>query len=58
MTILLALQTGPLGINTVLTSLYPAFTALAAVVFLHERPTVGQRIGILLALLAAVVLVL
>lgn len=55
--ILLALQSGPLGISSVLTSLYPAFTVLAAVAFLHERPTVQQRVGIALALLAAVLLV-
>jgi drug/metabolite transporter (DMT)-like permease len=39
------------------TPTYPAFTAIAAVVFLHERPTVVQRIGIVLALSAAVLLV-
>lgn len=55
--ILLALQSGPLGISSVLTSLYPAFTVLAAVAFLHERPTVQQRVGIALALGAAVILV-
>ena len=55
--ILLALQSGPLGISSVLTSLYPAFTVLAAVVILHERPTIQQRIGIGLALVAAVILV-
>ena len=56
--VLIALQTGPLGISVVLTSIYPAFTALAAVVYLHERPTVVQRIGIILALVAAVLLIL
>lgn len=55
--VLLALQTGPLGISVVLISIYPAFTALAAVVFLHERPTAVQRIGIVLALIAGVLLV-
>lgn len=55
--VLLALQTGPLGISVVLISIYPAFTALAAVVFLHERPTAVQRIGIMLALIAGVLLV-
>jgi drug/metabolite transporter (DMT)-like permease len=55
--VLLALQTGPLGISVVLISIYPAFTALAAVIFLHERPTVVQRIGIALALIAGVLLV-
>ena len=55
--VLIALQTGPLGISVVLTSIYPVFTALAAVIFLKERPTVVQRIGILLALVAAVLLI-
>ena len=55
--VLLALQRGPLGISVVLTSLYPAVTALAAVVFLHERPTILQRVGIALALCAVIVLV-
>jgi drug/metabolite transporter (DMT)-like permease len=52
-----ALQTGPLGISVVLTSLYPAFTALAAVAVVRERPTVRQTFGIVLALAAAVLLV-
>lgn len=55
--VLLALQTGPLGISVVLTSIYPAFTALAAIVFLRERPTMVQRVGIVLALAAAVLLI-
>jgi len=54
--VLVALQTGPLGISVVLTSIYPAFTAIAAVIFLHERPTVMQRVGIVSALIAAVLL--
>lgn len=55
--ILLSLQTGPLGINAVLISLYPAFTVLAAVLVLRERPTRVQLIGIGLAFAAAVFLV-
>jgi len=53
---LLALQMGPLGINSVLISLYPAFTVLAAIVVLKESPTNVQRIGIAAALVAAAVL--
>jgi drug/metabolite transporter (DMT)-like permease len=53
---LLALQMGPLGINSVLMSLYPAFTVLAAIVVLRERPTATQRLGIVAALVAAVIL--
>ena len=57
MSILLALQRGPLGVSTVLTSLYPAFTATIAVFALRERPTALQWIGIALAVVAAVLLV-
>lgn len=54
--ILLALQRGTLAVGTVLSSLYPAFTALAAIVFLRERPTTVQFGGIVLALGAVVAL--
>lgn len=57
MAALVALQTGPLGITIVLTSIYPVFTVIAAVVVLHERPTATQRSGIALALVAATLLV-
>jgi len=56
--IALALQRGPLGISTVLSSLYPAFTAITAVVVLHERPRPVQTVGIVLAMGAIVALVL
>jgi drug/metabolite transporter (DMT)-like permease len=56
-TILLALQTGPLGISVVLTSLYPAFTAIAAIIVLRERPTSIQMLGIVLAVAAGALLV-
>lgn len=55
--ILLALQRGPLGISVVLSSLYPAVTALTAIVILRERPTTTQAIGVVLAMTAAVLLV-
>jgi drug/metabolite transporter (DMT)-like permease len=54
--ILIALQRGPLGVNSVLVSLYPAVTVIAAMVVLGERPTSVQRVGIVLALCAAVAL--
>lgn len=54
--VILSLQSGPVGVNSVLASLYPAFTALAAVVILRERPTRRQGIGIALALAAVVLL--
>lgn len=53
---LLALQTGPLGVTVVLTSIYPVFTALAAVIVLNERPKLVQVVGIALAMVAAVLL--
>ncbi len=54
--IALALQRGPLGINSVLSSLYPAITILAAITILRERPTVQQALGIGVALGAVVAL--
>jgi drug/metabolite transporter (DMT)-like permease len=47
--VLAALQRGSLAISTVLSSLYPVFTAVAAVVVLRERPGVKQTAGIVLA---------
>jgi drug/metabolite transporter (DMT)-like permease len=44
--IALALQQGSLAINSVLSSLYPVFTALAAITILHERPTGVQTVGV------------
>lgn len=56
--IVLAVQRGPLGINAVISSLYPAFTVLAALVVLKERPATTQAIGIGLAILAVLLLAL
>ncbi len=56
--IALALQRGPLGISAVLSSLYPAFTAITAVIVLHERPRPGQTVGIVLAMGAILTLAL
>jgi len=56
--ITLALQRGPLGISAVLSSLYPAFTAITAVLVLHERPRPSQTIGIVLAIGAILTLAL
>ena len=56
--IALALQRGPLGISTVISSLYPAFTAITAIIVLHERPRPGQTVGIVLAMAAIVALAL
>jgi drug/metabolite transporter (DMT)-like permease len=56
--VLLAIQTGSIGITTVLSSLYPAFTVLAAVAVLREKPTLQQSIGISIAILAGAILTL
>lgn len=56
--IALALQRGPLGVSAVLSSLYPAFTAITAIIVLHERPRPGQIVGIVLAMGAVVALAL
>lgn len=52
-----ALQQGPLGIVSVLTSMYPVVTALSAVVIVGERLTRLQLAGVGLAMLAVVLLV-
>lgn len=52
-----ALQRGPIGIVSLLSSLYPVVTALAAVVIVGERLTRTQLAGVGLALLAVVLLV-
>ena len=56
--VLLAIQTGSLAITTVLSSLYPAFTVVAAIFVLREKPTLQQRIGIIIAVLAGAILTL
>jgi len=55
-TILLALQSGPLGVSSVIASLYPAFTVLAAIVILKEHPNRFQWLGIGMALFAVALL--
>jgi drug/metabolite transporter (DMT)-like permease len=52
-----ALQRGPLGIVSVLSSLYPVMTALVAVVMLRERLSLVQGMGVVLAMVAVVLLV-
>ena len=52
-----ALQRGPLGIVSVLSSLYPIVTALAAVAVLRERLSRTQLAGVALAMVAVVLLV-
>ena len=54
--IVLAVQRGPIGINAVLGSLYPAFTVVAAIIVLKERPTSRQVSGLALALFAVLAL--
>ena len=53
-----ALQRGPLGIVSVISSLYPVVTALLAVILLRERLSTTQGGAIVLAMVAVVLLVL
>ena len=52
-----ALQRGPLGIVSVLTSLYPVVTALTAVALVGERLTRVQMAGVVSAMAAVMLLV-
>ena len=54
--LLLALQRGSLAVSSVLSSFYPAFTSLVAVVILKERPSRTQTLGIGVAIAAVVAL--
>lgn len=56
--LVLAVQRGPLGVNAVISSLYPAFTVLAALIVLRERPGHAQVVGIVLAIVAVMLLAL
>jgi transporter family protein len=52
----LALRGGPAATATSLSSLYPAVTAVLAMVVLRENPSVLQWTGVALAILAGVLL--
>ena len=52
----LALGHGRASIVVPLSSLYPAITILLSLIFLGERPSVTQGIGMVLALVAALLL--
>ncbi len=51
-----AIESGKASIVIPLTALYPAITALLAIVFLGEKVSVLQAIGIVLAIVAAIIL--
>lgn len=51
-----AVQGALMSLVVVVTSLYPAFTVALAMLVLHERPTRGQVIGLILAAAAVVMI--
>jgi drug/metabolite transporter (DMT)-like permease len=51
---LLASRQGLLSLAAVITALYPATTVALAIVFLHERPSRAQQVGLGLAAVAIV----
>jgi bacterial/archaeal transporter family protein len=57
-TFFLALERGKASVIVPLAALGPVFTAILSILFLHERPTVQQVIGIALAVIACLVVAL
>jgi len=53
---LLASRQGLLSLAAVITALYPATTVALAIVFLHERPSRAQQVGLGLAAMAIVLI--
>ena len=51
-----ALEKGPVSVVVVVSALYPLVTILLSLVFLHERLNLRQGVGIVLAIVAAVIL--
>ncbi len=51
-----ALQKGPTSVVVVVTALYPLVTIVLSIAFLHERLNLRQGVGIVLAVVAAVIL--
>ncbi len=51
-----ALEEGPTSVVVVVTSLYPLVTIVLSLAFLHERLNLRQGVGIVLAVVAAVIL--
>lgn len=55
-TFFLALERGKASVIVPLAAMGPVFTSVLCIVFLHERPTLQQAIGIALAVLACIVI--
>ena len=51
-----ALQRGPTSVVVVISALYPLVTIILSVAFLHERLNLRQGVGIVLAIIAAIIL--
>jgi bacterial/archaeal transporter family protein len=55
-TFFMALERGKASVIVPLAAMGPVFAAVLSIVFLHERPTLQQSIGIVLAVLACIVI--
>jgi len=55
-TFFMALERGKASVIVPLAAMGPVFTAVLSIVFLHERPTLQQMIGIAFAVLACVLI--
>jgi transporter family protein len=58
LTFFIALETGKASTVVTLSALYPVVTIVISIIFLHERLTLTQGMGIVFALIASVLLAL